>query len=219
MIDERKENKTLLHYDKREPGGSEPVVSDQDLIAQAQRADPQAMTVLYLRYRVRILNYLVRFTGNRMVAEDLVQETFLRVVRHIASYQPTGSAAGWIYRIAKNLALNHLRDRKSDPELSLDEPVLYGQEEALDRSEAIPGPDPGPGEEASRGEIADTVQQALLQIAAPYREALILCDIQECPYREAAEILRCSINTVASRLARGRTQLARLLGYLKEEAR
>ena len=89
----------------------------------------------------------------------------------------------------------------------------------MNRSEAIPGPDPGPGEKASRGEIADTIQQALLQITAPYREALILCDVQGYPYREAAEILRCSINTVASRLARGRAQLARLLGYLKEEAR
>ena len=218
MSDGLEENRTFLGYDKRELEG-EQTVSDQELIARAQKADPRAMTALYLRYRVRILNYLVRFTGNRMVAEDLVQETFLRVVRHLPSYRPTGSAAGWIYRIAKNLALNHLRDRRSDPELSLDEPVLYGDGEEMNRSEAIPGPDPGPGEKASRGEIADTIQQALLQIAAPYREALILCDVQGYPYREAAEILRCSINTIASRLARGRAQLARLLGYLKEEAR
>lgn len=189
--------------------------SDQELVRQAQAGDPQAMTALYGRYRVKLLNYLYRFTGERTAAEDLAQETFLRVVRHLPSYRPTGSVGGWIYRIAKNLALNQVRDRKARPEFSLDEPVVYGEEE-MNRAEAIPGPQESPAGEASREEEGAAIQQALLQVAAPYRETLILCDIQGHPYKEAAEMLRCSINTVASRLARGRAQLAQLLGYLKE---
>lgn len=196
----------------QEEGGS-----DQALIAQAQNGDPRGMTALYGRYRVKMLNYLYRFTGDRARAEDLTQETFLRVVRYLPSYRPTGSVAGWIYRIAKNLALNELRRRKGHPELSLDEPVTYAEEEPMDRAEAMPGPQLCPDEESYRAEIGEAIQKALLQISPIYREVVILCDIQGHPYREAAEILRCSINTIASRLARGRARLADLLGYLKRE--
>ena len=222
MANEREEKKTSLRYSKWEeqpPGVPEPEDSDQGLIARAQGGDALAITALYGRYRVRVLNYLYRFTGDRMAAEDLVQETFLRVVRHLPSYRPTGSAAGWIYRIAKNLALNHVRNRKGHAELSLDEPLVYGEEEEMDRSEAIPGPGAAPDEQADQAEQGEAIQGALLKISAPYREVLILCDIEGHPYREAAEILRCSINTIASRLARGRVQMARLLGYLKKEER
>jgi RNA polymerase sigma-70 factor (ECF subfamily) len=190
--------------------------SDQELIAKAQRGNQEAMTTLYIRYRRKVLNYLYRFTGNRSTAEELMQETFVRVVQNIHRYKPTGSAAGWIYRIAGNLALNAMRDHPLGRELSLDEPLTL-EEDAVDRGEAIPGFGPKPGEEAVRTEREQAVQGGLLKLSPLHREVVILCDIQGFSYREAAQVLKCPVNTIASRLARGRAELAGLLGYLKKE--
>ncbi len=216
----REEEKATLGYSRgspREWTPPEPERSDQELIAWAQTGDPKGLAALYEKYRRPILNYLYRFTGNQAAAEDLAQETFLRVVRHLGSYRPTGSAAGWIYRIAKNLALNRIRDQRNHAELSMDEPITNDEGEEQSREELIPQEAPDPEQKAEQSEIETTVQASLLKVAPPYREALILCDIQGYPYKEAAEILHCSINTVASRLARGRARLAALLGYLRKE--
>lgn len=191
--------------------------SDQEWVASAQAGDPKALAVLYERYRRPLLNYLYRFTGNQTAAEDLVQETFLRVVRCLGSYRPTGSVAGWIYRIARNLALNRIRDQRGHAELSRDEPWMNEEGEEKSREESLPAPTADPEQQAERAEMEKVIQETLLKVAPPYREALILCDIQRYPYKEAAEMLHCSINTIASRLARGRVRLAALLGYLKQE--
>lgn len=193
-----------------------PTDSDRDLMRQAQHGDREAMETLYARYRRKVLNYLYRFTGNRATAEDLTQEAFLRVVTHVHQYRPTGSVAGWIYRIAGNLARNALRDRPLRREISLDEPLTL-EEDSVQRLEVIPGSDPKPDEEASRSEEESAIQEALTKVATHYREVLILCDMQGYSYQEAADILKCPINTVASRLARGRAELAQLLGYLKKD--
>ena len=190
--------------------------TDQALIAKAQRGSQEAMTTLYIRYRRKVLNYLYRFIGNRSTAEELTQETFVRVVQNIHRYRPTGSAAGWIYRIAGNLAMNAMRDHPTTRELSLDEPVTL-EEDTVERSEAIPGFGPKPDEEAVRMEREEAVQRCLMKLSSMHREVVILCDIQGCSYREAADLLKCPINTVASRLARARAELAELLGYLKKD--
>ena len=194
--------------------------TDEQLMQLAQRGDPQAVSVLYQRHRRKMMNYLYRLTGDRALAEDLTQETFLRVVRHLLSYRPTGSAAGWIFRIAKNLALNSIRDRKGSREISLEEPISEQEdEERAERKEMIADSAPGPDREADRKEMERQIQEALLKVTPVFREALILCDIQGHAYKEAAEMLEGSINTIASRLARGRAKMAELLGYLKKENR
>ncbi len=190
--------------------------TDQALIAQAQRGSQEAMTALYIRYRRKVLNYLYRLTGNRSTAEELTQEAFVRVVQNIHRYRPTGSAAGWIYRIAGNLAMNMMRDHPTSRELSLDEPITL-EEDTVERSEAIAGGSLAPDEEAVRTERETAVQIMLMKLSPLHREVVILCDIQGCSYREAAELLKCPVNTIASRLARGRAELARALGYLKKE--
>ena len=190
--------------------------SDRDLLLRAQRGDQRAFAQFYERYWRKVLNYLYRFTGNRATAEELTQETFLRVVRSIRNYRPTGSAGGWIYRIARNLGLNAIRDSKAAVEFSLDEPIAL-EEDEVDRQEITPSRGPKPDEEALRREREEAIQRCLLKIAPHHREVLILCDIESRSYQEAAQMLRCPINTVASRLSRARAQMAQLLGYLKEE--
>ena len=225
MPNPREEKRPFSGYSKwSEPTPVEPEAppeSDAQLMRMAQQGDSQAITALYMRYRRKVLNYLYRLIGNRHVAEEMTQETFLRVVKHLPSYRPTGSVGGWIFRIAKNLALNSFRDKKGIQEVSLEESLpSQDSDEGQDgprRAEVIADCKDSPQETAGHREVEREVQGALLKVAPPFREVLILCDIQGYAYREAAEILQCSINTVASRLARGRAKLAELLGYLKEE--
>ena len=225
MPNPREEKRPSSGYSKwSEPtpvGQEVPPESDAQLMRMAQQGDSQAITALYMRYRRKVLNYLYRLTGNRHVAEEMTQETFLRVVKHLPSYRPTGSVGGWIFRIAKNLALNSFRDRKGIREVSLEESLSSHDpeedSEGPSRAEVIADCKGTPQEEAGHKEVEKEVQEALLKVAPVFREVLILCDIQGYAYREAAEILQCSINTVASRLARGRAKLAELLGYLRGE--
>lgn len=190
--------------------------SDLELIHRAQGGEGQAVTLLYVRYRRRILNYVYRFTGNRATAEELTQETFLRVVEHLHRFRPRGSVAGWIYTIAGNLARHALRRQRGRPELSLDEPLEL-EEDTVSRAEAIAHPQEGAAQGLERKETGELIQQALTQVPVPFREVVILCDIEGYSYAQAAEILGCPMNTVGSRLARGRMKLAQLLGYLKKE--
>lgn len=190
---------------------------DEELVRLAQKGDARAVSALYLRHRRKLLNYLYRLTGDRALAEDLTQETFLRVVRHIGGYRPTGSVAGWIFRIAKNLALNSFRDRKGVQETSIDEPLKEEENEGARRESVIPHGGPGPDREAQRKETEQRIQQALLKLPPAFREVLVLCDIQGYAYKDAAEISNCSINTIASRLARARMKMADLLGVLKKD--
>lgn len=213
-----KEKRPLKGYYSREelPRPVEMQQPDEELIRLAQRGDVGAVSALYVRHQRKLLNTLYRLTGDRALAEDLTQETFLRVVRHLPKYRPIGSVGGWIFRIGKNLALNSFRDRKALKEVSLEEPVT-DSEEGVTKEEMIPHGGPGPDQEANSRETEQEIQQALLKLPPVFREALILCDIQGHAYKEAAEALECSINTVASRLARARSKMAELLGYLKKE--
>jgi len=190
--------------------------TDRGLIQRAQRGDKDSLALLYVRYHRKILNYLYRFCGNRSTAEELTQETFVRMVEHLHRYRPTGSVGGWIYRIARNLALNHLRDRPKIYEVSLDEPLTL-EDDTVDLKEAVAGKGPQPDEEAARVEKEVMIQRALLRVSPVYRDAVVLYDIEGYTYQETAEMLQSSMNTVASRLARGRAQLAAILGYLKKE--
>ncbi len=98
----------------------------------------------------------------------------------------------------------------------MDEPLTL-EEDTVDLKEAVAGKSPQPDEEAARVKEEVAIQRALLRVSPVYRDAVVLCDIEGYTYQEAAEMLQCSINTVASRLARGRAQLAAILGYLKKE--
>ena len=191
--------------------------SDHELVRLAQTGNQQAVTDLYVRFKSRVFNYLYRFTGNRAATEDLTQETFIRVYRALPRYRPTGSVAGWIYRIAGNLALNGIRHSKTLKEVSLQDEFETDEGETYERGSTLASEDLGPEELAEASETGLAIQRALTKVSPVYRQVVILCDIEDHAYKEAAQILRISINTVASRLARGRTQMAKELGYLKKE--
>jgi len=167
---------------------------------------------LVRRHHASAFNVAYRIAGNRTDAEDLVQETFLRAFRFYGNYKRDYPFESWLYKIMSNLWIDTLRRRpKSGTPVSLDQPI-GADEHTLDL------PDDGPTPEASvmEGMLDSRIQQALNALPKAFRFAVILADIEGMSYEEIAEVMRCSIGTVRSRIHRGRRAMRQKLGSLDE---
>ncbi len=152
--------------------------------------DSTALGHLYEIYGERIFRYTFRMLGNRTDAEDATAETFLRVLRRSAELRADGAFRTWLFRIARNLCIDRLRQHKLI-ELPADAQDAGSEERAT---------------------LRITVHQALADLPTEYREPLVLCDLEDMPAREAAEVLNISVPALKSRLYRGRRALRDKLG-------
>ena len=143
----------------------------------------------------RVYRLAYRLTGNRHDAEDLTQETFIRVFRSLASYQP-GTFEGWLHRITTNLFLDLVRRRARLR--------MEGLPEDTDR---LPGGGPEPEQVWSDTHLDPSVQAALDELAPEFRAAVVLCDIEGLSYEEIGATLGVKLGTVRSRIHRGRAAL------------
>jgi RNA polymerase sigma-70 factor (ECF subfamily) len=136
-------------------------------------------------------------TGSPSVAEDVAQEVFLAVIREAARYTPGRSGlVPWLLGIARNHALRRITERRHDP---------------LPESGHEPGIDADPADGIARGQDIAALRAALRTLPVVYREALVLCDLQELSYQDAADAAECAVGTIRSRLHRGRALLAAAL--------
>jgi RNA polymerase sigma-70 factor (ECF subfamily) len=159
------------------------------LTALAQ-GDQSALGGIYEMYGERIFRYTYRMLGNRSDAEDATAETFLRVLRRSAELRADGAFRTWLFRIARNLCIDKMRQHKL-MELPADAQYSGGEEKAT---------------------LRITIQQALSDLPTEYREPLVLCDLEDMAAREAAEVLKISVPALKSRLYRGRRALRDKLG-------
>lgn len=136
-----------------------------------------------------------RLCGNQQDAEDLTQETFMRVFRNVKYYQP-GTFEGWLHRITTNLFLDMARHRQKIRMESLPEDY-----------ERVAGSDPSPEQAFNAANLDPALQRALDQLAPDFRVAVVLCDVMGMSYDEIAETLGVKMGTVRSRIHRGRSQL------------
>jgi RNA polymerase sigma-70 factor (ECF subfamily) len=150
-----------------------------------------------------IYNYLLRMTQNQAEAEDLTQETFIRVHRSLPSFRGEASLSTWIYRIATNVSLDHFRrnaTRQAKTALSLEETESEG--EWIVDAAASP-----PEQVAAQSEMSDCVQRFIQGLPPSYRTVMVLHDLQGLKNREIADVLDCSLDTVKIRLHRARKRL------------
>lgn len=184
---------------------------DTALVTTFLDGDERAFEVLVERYQGRLLNFIYRTIGDRERAEDLVQEVYVRVYRHLGRFDRSKKFSTWIYTIASNLAKNELRNRSRNP-------LVYFQ--ALVKG--------GPGEEERPVEFEDerlrpddlyhkrhlreAVETSVSRLPEHHREVFVLREIEGKSYEEIAEITRCNLGTVKSRLNRARTAFAALVG-------
>ena len=175
-------------------------VPDDELLRQAAGGDAQAFAELFRRRHPGVFRFALHMTGSVSTAEDVVQEVFMVVARDGTRYDAgRATVAAWLCGIAKNLVRQRLeRDRRLTPvDFASD-----GEPPAVDNGAV----DPLAG--MVRAERIETVRRAVQALPLPYREALVLCDLQEMSYEEAAAAGGCPVGTIRSRLHRARTMLA-----------
>jgi RNA polymerase sigma-70 factor (ECF subfamily) len=161
---------------------------------------------IFREYRGPIYNYLLRMTQNQAEAEDLTQETFVRVHRSLPTFRGEASLSTWLYRIATNVSFDHFRrrtTRQAETALSLEKIEFYE-----DRDSNTP---PSPEQFAARSEMSACVQAFVQRLPPDQRVVLVLKDLQGLKNREIAEVLDCSLATVKIRLHRARTKLREAL--------
>lgn len=165
-------------------------------------------------YEKPLFQFALRLCGNHHEAQDLLQEGLYRAYKSFSRFETGTAFDRWLYQIIHNLYIDHYRKKKHRPMISsIDEPVIYQENE---KPIEIPDWSSNPENEAVRSELGHQIELGLEELPPEYRAAVILCDIQGLSYEEIAQILRCSIGTVRSRIHRGRKILRRiLLPYLK----
>ncbi len=165
-------------------------LAEKRWIMALSQGDSTALGGLYQMYGERIFRYTYRMLGNRTDAEDATAETFLRVMRRSAELRADGAFRTWLFRIARNLCIDKLRQHRL---LELPPDAHYsGSEE--------------------RTTLRVTVHQALNDLPPEYRDPLMLCDLEEMSAKEAAAVLQISVPALKSRLYRGRRALRDKLG-------
>ena len=183
--------------------------SDEDLIARFQNGDDYAFEEIIHRYKDRLVNFVFRFLGQMDEAEDIVQDTFLKVYKNKHAYENIARFSTWIYTIAGNLAKTELRKRKRRRIFSISK---IGPDE---KEFELPSNDKTPEENAETLFTEKAVQAAIQELPEKFRTVIILRDIQELSYDEISMIIGVPLGTVKSRVNRGRFKLRDLLKAMK----
>jgi RNA polymerase sigma-70 factor (ECF subfamily) len=190
--------------------------SDQEVVALARAGREAAYRELIRRYERPIFSLILRMVRDRQLAEDLAQETFIKALNAIGSYRPEFKFSSWIFKIANNAAIDHLRRRELDT-LSLDGSPSAATPEAIeatipqigDRAET-------PLEELEARELGGAIEQAIGALRPEYRSCILLRHVEGRSYEEIAEILELPLGTVKTYIHRARHQLRDALAHLRE---
>jgi len=174
--------------------------SDLELMLRVSRGDADSFGVLLNRYRGPLLNYFVRMVRDPALAEDLAQEAFLRVYQARERYQPEARFTTWLYRIATNLALNALRDRRCEP-VVLEAALESGSDSVSPLDRAVDGR-PTVEERLAESDRRRFIREAIEALPEKQRAAVILHKYQDVDYRQIASILKVSESAVKSLLFR-----------------
>ena len=177
--------------------------TDEELVALVQQGLEDAFGVIMERYTEKLLRYGRRFISNYDNIEDIVQEVFIKVYRNIKSFDASRKFSPWIYRIAHNSFVNHLRKKEKEPLLSFDFDTLLNHPIYEDPE----------AKEKENEENRVLLDKGLEKLPPHYREVVVLHYFEELGYQEIADILRVPIGTVGIRLSRARALLKKHISY------
>jgi len=183
---------------------------DDVLLRRAAKGDEDAFTDLYRRHQAGIYRFALRMTGNSWAAEEIVQDVFMTLMRDPRRYDSSRGALGaFLYGIARNRVMKYLE--RLPREVSLQEKREDGS------GTGIVLQDPAtPSSWLEGRERAEHVRAAVLELPPEFREAVVLCELEEMSYEEAAQMAGCPIGTIRSRLHRGRALLLVKLEMLRD---
>jgi RNA polymerase sigma-70 factor (ECF subfamily) len=175
---------------------------DWDLIAQAKLGDMDAFAKLVARYQRPVIHFCQRMVGSRQDAEDIAQDSFVRVYRYLDRLEPAAKFSTLLFGIARNLALNFIRDSGRRGRTVTHSLTNDDQREQLIEDEHL-----RPDRTARLKEIDEMIEAGLALLSPKHREVLILRELQGMDYSSIAEVVKCRKGTVKSRIARAREQL------------
>jgi RNA polymerase sigma-70 factor (ECF subfamily) len=183
-------------------------LTEDDLVRAAQRGDLESYNQLVLYYQDRIFGFVSRILGDEDLAADITQDAFIRAYQSLSSFR-NGSFRSWLYQIAKNASFDELRRQKKHILVSIDDEDEDDEKTSL--LSFLPSDEPSPEQVYERYELNQVIQKALDRLNPDQRAVIVLVDIQEYDYQEAADALGINIGTVKSRLARARQNLREVL--------
>ncbi len=171
--------------------------SDEELLADYQQGDAEAFEALLRRHRAPLFTFLVRMLGDREKAEDLAQETFLRIVKGAQAWERRARFQTWLFTIARNLCVDHARRDRFRRAESLD---AQGPDGEAPMSDCVAGQQIDPARGAESARLRPLLQQALSSLPAEQREVFVLREQAGLPFAEIAAMVGVNENTVKSRM-------------------
>ena len=175
-------------------------ISDEALMLKYAKGNIDAFEQLLERHRRPLFGYLCRILKNRELAEDTFQEVFVKVMKARAQYKKTAKFSTWLYRIARNAAVDALRRESYRKTESLSQPKNAAGDSDLTLQDAIPSSNPGPDAEFDRKQFSEALKKCIESLNPEQREVFVLRQYQNLPFREIANITGASESTVKSRM-------------------
>jgi RNA polymerase sigma-70 factor, ECF subfamily len=189
--------------------------TDHDLVTRAQAGSETAYRELLGRYQRPVFSLIYRMVRDREQAEDLAQETFVKVFNNITRYDPRYKFSSWIFKIASNQTIDHLRRKELDT-VSLDgSRQARTQEEAESSRISVESSGPNPEEFVEARELGAEIEAAIGGLRPEYRTAIVLRHVEGRAYEEIAEIMEVPLGTVKTYIHRARTELRDVLAHLR----
>ena len=209
MAEPAESPKTARHAEERTGGRT----SDEALMQELAQGAHLAFEELLTRYETPVITFCYAFLRNREAAEDIAQETFMRVFRNAKRYQPVAKFTTWLYKIAANLCINELKKGKLRSTLSLDEPA--GPDPDGSRIvERIAADTTSPLTALEQAEAQALISKAIEHLPPDQRTTLVMVEYHQMQYQDIAEILEVSVSAIKMRVKRARETLRETLKML-----
>ena len=190
-------------------------LTDQQIVELARKGRESAYRELIGRYQRPVFSLIYRLVRDREKAEDLAQDTFIKVLNAIDRYDPTFKFSSWIFKIAHNTALDQLRRREPET-LSLDGSPHARTAAEVEASTITPAStDENPEQYTASKEIGGVIEQAIDRLRPEYRTAILLCHVEGRAYEEIAQIMDVPLGTVKTYIHRARNELKVELEHLR----
>jgi len=189
---------------------------DEEIMMEYQSGkDPQAVSIIFFRYKSRVLNFCLRILGNRADAEDVTGDVFLTLFSRQYAYDPKAKFSTWLYTVARNRCIDRVRKRKNLVS------VWFSSQESKEHKQwDIEDTEDLANDQLAKREAASRVKRAIRQLPYEQREAVILREYHRLSYDEISQILNCSLEKVKILIFRGRESLReQLKSFIEEERR
>ncbi len=190
-------------------------VSDQQVVVFAQEGREDAYRELIRRYERPVYSLIYRMVRDNETSEDLAQETFIKVLNNIDRYRPEFKFSSWLFKIANNITIDHLRRRQLDTISIEGSPDAVTGERMRATAIAVASKGESPLEELESREIGASIEEAIAKLRPEYRACIILRHVEDYSYDEIAEIVKLPLGTVKTYIHRARQELREHLEDLK----